>query len=160
SSGLVSPDEASDPRGWERPRGVRYRTDRTRTGPVRSRSGASPGLHPRRACWFDRRSSERGRNHVNRRRSIAGAGALLGVILAPGLWAAPAALAQVGDTTSDTTQVVFDGRLDVPAGQTVESAVIFNGPATVEGTVQKSLVVFNGSAVISGTVNGDVVVFN
>ncbi|HTG47158.1 MAG TPA: polymer-forming cytoskeletal protein [Actinomycetota bacterium] len=97
---------------------------------------------------------------MDRRRSIVRAGALLVALLAAGLWAAPAALAQDGGTTAGNTQVVFDGKLDVPAGQTVESAVIFNGPATVEGTVQKSLVVFNGSAVISGTVNGDVVVFN
>ncbi|MGE5225929.1 MAG: hypothetical protein ACM3OO_03540 [Planctomycetaceae bacterium] len=74
------------------------------------------------------------------------------------LLAAPAS-AQ-GDTTDGRDQIVFNGRLDVPAGTTVGTAVIFHGPATVEGTVTGALVVFDGRVDISGTVDGDVVVFN
>jgi hypothetical protein len=57
-------------------------------------------------------------------------------------------------------QVVLNGRLLVPEGGSVGSAVIFNGPATIDGTVRESLVVFNGRTSIAGTVDGDVVVFN
>ena len=57
-------------------------------------------------------------------------------------------------------QVVLTGSLDVPAGETVDTAVIFNGPATIEGTVTGSLVVFNGRTEVTGSVAHDVVVFN
>src|SRR5918995_4220080 len=56
--------------------------------------------------------------------------------------------------------VVLTGGLVVPAGETVNTAVVFNGPVSIEGTVSESLVVFNGRTEISGTVNEDVVVFN
>ena len=56
--------------------------------------------------------------------------------------------------------VVLTGGLVVPAGETVNTAVVFNGPVSIEGTVSESLVVFNGRTEISGTVNADVVVFN
>ena len=56
--------------------------------------------------------------------------------------------------------VVVTGGLVVPAGETVKTAVVFNGPVSIEGTVSESLVVFNGRTEISGTVNEDVVVFN
>jgi hypothetical protein len=42
----------------------------------------------------------------------------------------------------------------------VDTAVIFNGSATIEGTVREDVFVLNGDTEISGTVNGDVVVFN
>ena len=48
----------------------------------------------------------------------------------------------------------------IGADRTVDTAVIFNGHATVEGTVREDLFVLNGDTEISGTVNGDVVVFN
>jgi hypothetical protein len=71
------------------------------------------------------------------------------------------AAAKAGNADLDIDdQVVLNGRLMVPEGQSVGTAVIFNGPATVDGTVRESLVVFNGRTQISGTVNGDVVVFN
>jgi hypothetical protein len=60
----------------------------------------------------------------------------------------------------DEDQIVFHGRLVVPAGQEVGAAVIFDGPATIDGTVRNALVVFNGDVEISGTVGDDVVVFN
>jgi hypothetical protein len=95
------------------------------------------------------------------RRSPAVRAALLTVIgaIASLAFAAPAA-AQDAGTTTRQEQVVLTGRLLVEADEAVEAAVIFNGPATVEGTVRESLVVFNGRTVVSGTVGGDVVVFN
>jgi cytoskeletal protein CcmA (bactofilin family) len=71
-----------------------------------------------------------------------------------------AATAQEAEPSTDNDQIVLHGSLDVPEGQTIDSAVIFDGPATVEGTVTESLVVFNGDVTISGTVQKDVVVFN
>ena len=48
----------------------------------------------------------------------------------------------------------------VAEGETVDAAVIFDGPARVEGTVSESVVVFNGDVEIIGSVRRDVVVFN
>lgn len=55
-------------------------------------------------------------------------------------------------------QIIISGRVDVPAGRTVGQVVIFNGPASVEGTVDGNLFALNGAVIISGTVTGDVVV--
>jgi hypothetical protein len=74
--------------------------------------------------------------------------------------AAPAALAQDDGSGFGDDAVVLTGRLQVPEGATVGTAVMFNGPVVVEGTVTESLVVFNGRTEILGTVEGDVVVFN
>lgn len=72
---------------------------------------------------------------------------------------APAAVAQ--DDESDTDdQVVLTGRLVVPEGETVQTAVIFNGKVLIDGTVAETLVVFNGRTEITGTVDEDVIVFN
>lgn len=76
------------------------------------------------------------------------------------LAAAPAGAQPRSDGTAAGDQVVLHGSLVVPEGETVGAAVIFDGPATVDGTVTKSLVVFNGDVEISGTVRNDVVVFN
>lgn len=73
---------------------------------------------------------------------------------------APAALAQDDEGPDTDDQIMITGRLVVPEGESVEHAVIFNGPATIEGTVSQSLVVFNGRTEIVGTVAGDLVVFN
>jgi hypothetical protein len=48
----------------------------------------------------------------------------------------------------------------VPEGETVQTAVIFNGDAVIDGTIADWLVVFNGRTEITGTVGEDVVVFN
>jgi hypothetical protein len=74
---------------------------------------------------------------------------------------APAAFAQdeAGQPKADE-EIVLSGRLVVPEGEFVGTAVIFNGDATVQGTVTESLVVFNGDVDVSGTVSDDVVAFN
>ena len=63
-------------------------------------------------------------------------------VLAGLLVPAPSALAQDDEGPDTDDQVVITGRLVVPEGETVEHAVIFNGPATIEGTVGQSLVVW------------------
>jgi hypothetical protein len=70
---------------------------------------------------------------------------------------APAALAQ---DDGDDDHVVLTGGLIVPGGETVATAVVFDGPVVVEGTVSETLVVFNGRTEITGTVDEDVIVFN
>ena len=56
--------------------------------------------------------------------------------------------------------VVLTGRADVREGESIDTVVIFDGPATVEGTAQGRVVSFNGPVDISGTVEEDVVSFN
>jgi hypothetical protein len=85
---------------------------------------------------------------------------VLGASLAVLLVASPA-LAQTGDEgPSDDDQIVLTGRLLVAADESVDTAVIFNGPARIDGTVRDSVFVLNGDAEISGTVREDVVVVN
>ena len=70
------------------------------------------------------------------------------------------AFAQVDDGPDTDDWIVLNGCLVVPADETIQFAVIFNGNATVEGTVRETLVVFNGRTEITGTVEEDVIVFN
>ena len=69
------------------------------------------------------------------------------------------AMAQTADPDDDD-QIVLNGRLLVPSGETAGTAVLFNGTATIDGTVEETLVVFNGDVVVNGTVAEDVIVFN
>ena len=73
---------------------------------------------------------------------------------------APGAVAQDGDGPDTDYQVVLTGRLVVAEDETVQTAVIFNGDAVIDGTVAEWLVVFNGRTEITGTVGEDVIVFN
>ena len=69
--------------------------------------------------------------------------------------------AQTDDATrADDSQIVLTGRLVVTADESVDAAVIFNGPALIEGTVRESLIVLNGDAEVTGTVQQDVIVLN
>lgn len=86
---------------------------------------------------------------------IAGAAILLSVLAA-----SPAFAQAEVPGGNDSDQIVMTGRLVITAGETVNTAVIFNGPALVEGTVRDSLVVLNGDAEVTGTVGQDVVVLN
>jgi hypothetical protein len=95
------------------------------------------------------------------RRCLARAWTLIGVgVLFALATAGPAHAQAEAEATADNDQVILHGKLFVPEGETVGAAVIFDGPARVEGTVTESLVVFNGRVEIIGTVRGDVVVFN
>ena len=85
----------------------------------------------------------------------------LGVALVLGAVLAGPASAQDGtDELTDRDQIVMNGRLLVPEGDTVDTAVLFHGSATIEGTVTESVVVFDGQTEISGHVQQDVFVFN
>jgi hypothetical protein len=85
---------------------------------------------------------------------------LLAGLAAVALWASPA-FAQDGASDSDAKDfVVLTGRLEIPEDEVVDTALIFDGPATVAGEVEETLVVFNGDAEVTGIVHGDVVVFN
>jgi hypothetical protein len=84
---------------------------------------------------------------------------LVGMVLAFSALSAGTAFAQDG-TSTPHDQIVLTGSLVVAADETVDAAVILDGPALVEGTVRETLVVLNGDAEISGTVEEDVVVIN
>ncbi|HEX6401381.1 MAG TPA: hypothetical protein VF108_13075, partial [Actinomycetota bacterium] len=75
------------------------------------------------------------------------------------LGAGPAA-AQEDGVSADRDQIVLTGELLIAADDTVDAAVILDGPARVDGTVRETLVVLNGDTEISGTVQEDVVVLN
>jgi hypothetical protein len=91
---------------------------------------------------------------------LARRGTIAGVLVLACLGTTPA-WAQDGNTDVDRDdQIVLTGSLTVGADQNVDTALIFNGPATIDGTVREDLVVFNGDTEISGTVEGDVVVLN
>ncbi len=77
-------------------------------------------------------------------------------LAALGMLAAPASAAGV----DEEDQFVISGRVDVPQGETVGDVVIFNGPVTVDGTVDGNLFALNGDVSISGEVTGDVVAVN
>lgn len=94
-------------------------------------------------------------------RTIASAATIAcGFLLVTAVFAGPAAAQTNGSAPDDDDQIVLHGRLQVAEGETAGTAVIFDGPALIEGTVRESLVVFNGSVEISGEVRKDVVVFN
>jgi cytoskeletal protein CcmA (bactofilin family) len=83
---------------------------------------------------------------------------IAGAIGATALAAGPA-LAQDSSARPED-QVVLTGRLVIAEDETVDVAVILDGPAQVDGTVRESLVVLNGDADVSGTIEGNVVVLN
>ena len=72
---------------------------------------------------------------------------------------APAAVAQEDGPDTDD-QIILTGRLVVSEDERVQTAVIFDGPAVIDGTVAEWLVVFNGRTEITGTVGEGVIVFN
>jgi hypothetical protein len=76
-----------------------------------------------------------------------------------GLLAGPA-LADSADRLNSRDQLVLNGTLTVAEGQTVDTALLGHGIATIAGTVTGAVVVFDGRTDISGTVQGDVFVFN
>jgi hypothetical protein len=97
----------------------------------------------------------RARTTHRRLLGVAIAAASLAIVAAPSAFAQDESTGPAGDD-----QIVVTGVLLVPEGETVGTAVIFNGDATIEGTVTQSVVVFNGDVEIAGTVGDDVVVFN
>lgn len=82
------------------------------------------------------------------------------LMMVAAVFAAPAAAQTSGGGSDDDDQIVLHGSLRVAEGETAGAAVIFDGPAIIDGTVRESLVVFNGPVEIAGEVRKDVVVFN
>ncbi|MGZ4109487.1 MAG: hypothetical protein ACXVP7_07355 [Actinomycetota bacterium] len=76
------------------------------------------------------------------------------------LAAGPAAAQSDGSGLNRNDQVVLNGRLYVPKDQTLDNAVILNGPAQIAGTVRETVFVLNGNVEIWGTVGKDVVCVN
>jgi hypothetical protein len=86
---------------------------------------------------------------------------ILGATLGLGvLMAGPASALDSKDELTDRDQIVMNGRLVIAEGDTVDTAVLFHGSATIAGTVTGSVVVFDGPTEISGHVQEDVFVFN
>ena len=73
--------------------------------------------------------------------------------------AASPALA-AGVQSNGKSLVVLSGDAYVPAGQTVESVVTFDGAVLVNGHVRGAVVAFNGPVTITGSIDGNVVVFD
>lgn len=74
------------------------------------------------------------------------------------LWSGSPAAAQGTDDIDAV--VVFTGRAEVGADEELETVVIFDGPAVIEGTVSGEVVAFNGDVRVTGSVDGEVVSLN
>ena len=85
---------------------------------------------------------------------------VVATLVAGGVFATPAGALNSNDELTDSDQIVMNGRLIVAEGDTVDTAVLFHGTATIDGTVTKSIVVFDGPTEISGHVQQDVFVFS
>ena len=85
---------------------------------------------------------------------------LIAALVLGALSATPAFALGSKDELTDRDQIVMNGRLVVGEGETVDTAVLFHGSATIDGTVTGSVVVFDGPTEISGHVQQDVFVFN
>ena len=83
---------------------------------------------------------------------LAAAGAVV-------LLAGPLA-AQTPTIDSTRSFIVLTGQLDIAEGQLYEDAVIFDGDATIAGSVAKDAVAFNGDVTVSGDVGGSVIALN
>ena len=71
--------------------------------------------------------------------------------------AAPASAQGEADTD---THVVLTGRVEVRAGERVDTVVILDGPAVIDGHVEGAVVALNGDIRVSGTVEEAVVALN
>ena len=83
-------------------------------------------------------------------------GALLVVTLLVSVLAG-AAPASAQDEESSDDQIVLTGRAEVRAGERVNTVVILDGPAMIDGTVDGSVVALNGDVRVTGTVDEAVV---
>lgn len=90
-------------------------------------------------------------NHLTLWRRALLAATLLVAVLAV---AAPAS-AQAEESADD--QIVLSGRAEVRAGERVNTVVILDGPAVIDGTVDGSVVALNGDIRVTGTVDEAVV---
>ena len=89
------------------------------------------------------------------RRLVLIIGALAATAAPTAAWAQGA-----GEQEKENALVVLTGNARVLPDETVDSVVVFDGAAFVEGSVEGSVVAFNAPVDISGTVGDDVVAFN
>ena len=82
--------------------------------------------------------------------------ALLGTILLVAFLAAAAPASAQADEKSDD-QIVLTGRAEVRAGERVDTVVILDGQAVIDGSVDGSVVALNGDIRVTGTVDEAVV---
>ena len=97
------------------------------------------------------RSTQQKVNRPTARRAVAVGTALLVAVL---MAAAPAS-AQTDESSDD--QIVLTGRAEVRAGERVDTVVILDGPAVIDGTVDGAVVALNGDIRVRGTVEEAVV---
>lgn len=69
-----------------------------------------------------------------------------------------AAFAAEPGEQDDDFNLRVNGDFTLPAGESLDTLLVINGNATIEGTVREALIVINGTARISGEVRGDTVV--
>ena len=98
------------------------------------------------------RLTQRKLNHSTARR---GAGLAVTLLVVTVLAVAAPASAQADESADD--QIVLTGRAEVRAGERVNTVVILDGPAVIDGTVNGSVVALNGDIRVTGTVDEAVV---
>ena len=84
------------------------------------------------------------------RAALVGAAVLVAVV-------AMAAPASAQAETETDTHVVLTGRVEVRAGERLDTVVILDGPAVIDGHLDGAVVALNGDIRVSGTVEEDVV---
>lgn len=90
-------------------------------------------------------------------RVLKGCLAAMAVVAAVLALAAPASAQGEGDTD---IHVVLTGRVEVRAGERVDTVVILDGPAVIDGYAEGAVVALNGDIRVSGTVEEAVVALN
>jgi hypothetical protein len=88
---------------------------------------------------------------------LKGCLAAMAVVAAVLALASPASAQGEADTD---THVVLTGRVEVRAGERVDTVVILDGPAVVDGHAEGAVVALNGDIRVSGTVEEAVVALN
>lgn len=83
-------------------------------------------------------------------------GALLAVTLLVAVLAVAAPASAQAEGSADD-QIVLTGRAEVRAGERVNTVVILDGPAVIDGSVDGSVVALNGDVRVTGTVDDAVV---
>ena len=152
-------------RGGSDKRSFRERSDRIVLSAIPSAAGANCAWEPCQqlgsvesfTCRIASIVERRGLLHSSTARFVLCI--VLSLVVAVLLAAPASALSSKGDV-SDRYQIVLNGHLIVAEGETVDTAVLVHGSATIAGTVAGSVVVFDGPTDISGHVQGDVFVFS
>src|SRR5680860_979608 len=82
--------------------------------------------------------------------------AIVGLALVPKLVSAQ----DDTDQEDDAFLMRVNGTASVPAGETVDAAVMISGDITIDGTVTDSLIVVRGAAIVNGAVGRDITIID